>query len=128
VEVLTLAETAAYLRTSEEAVLKLVDRGTLPAQRIGGEWRLLKRAVADWLRVGSLRTPPLPWVLEHPFWEELFCALEQRILSKLPAPERPSVKPGSKQAVLRHFGVFKDDADVEEQLAGVRARREAAGE
>jgi hypothetical protein len=30
--------------------------------------------------------------------------------------------------VLRHFGVFKDDADLEEQLAGIRARRKAAGE
>ena len=38
-EVLTLGEAAAYLRVSEEAVLKLVDEGTLPGQRIGDEWR-----------------------------------------------------------------------------------------
>jgi hypothetical protein len=58
-------------------------------------------------------------MLDHPFWEELFWALEQRILSKLPAP---SAKPGSKQAVLKHFGVFKDDADVEDQLTGRTCR------
>jgi hypothetical protein len=113
--------------------LELAEKGALPAQRIGGEWRFLKRAVVEWLRIGShvsreFRMFPLPWMFEHPFWEELFRALEQRILSKLPAPERPSAKPGSKQAVLRHFGIFKDDADVEEQLAGIRTRREARGE
>jgi excisionase family DNA binding protein len=48
-EVLTLAEAAAYLRAPEGAVLELVDQGTLPAQRIGGEWRFLKRAVVEWL-------------------------------------------------------------------------------
>jgi excisionase family DNA binding protein len=132
-EVLTLAETAAYLRVPEEAVVQLVGQGALPAQRIGGELRFLKRALVEWLRFGPhlsrefWRLPP-PWMLEHPFWEELFWALEQRILSKLPAPEHPSPKPGTKQAVLKHFGVFKDDADVDEQLAGIRARREAAGE
>jgi excisionase family DNA binding protein len=133
VEVLTLPEAAAFLRASEEAVMELVDTGALPAQRIGGEWRFLKRALVELLRFGphhsrEFRMFPPPWVFEHPFWEEMLWALEQRILSKLPTSGRPSAKPGSKQAVLRHFGVFKDDADVEEQLAGIRTRREAAGE
>jgi excisionase family DNA binding protein len=133
VEVLTLPETAAYLRVPEEAVLELVAKDSLPGQQIGGEWRFLKRAVVDWLRFGThfrheFRMFPPPWMLDHPFWEDLLQALEQRILSKIPAPERPSAKRGAKQAVLRHFGVFQDDADVEEQLAGIRARREAAGE
>lgn len=132
-EVLTLPEVAAYLRVPEEAVLELVTRDALPGQQIGGEWRFLKRAVVEWLRFGphfrrDFRMFPPPWVLDHPFWEDLFQALEQRILSKIAALERPSPKPGSRQAVLRNFGVFKDDADVEEQLAGIRARREAAGE
>ena len=132
-EVLTLAEVAAYLRVPEEAVSELVSKDGLPAQKIGGEWRFLKRAVAEWLRYGphffhEFRMFPPPWVFDHPIWEDLIQALERRILSKLPAPERTSAMPGSKQAVLRHFGVFKDDADVEEQLAAIRARREAAGE
>jgi excisionase family DNA binding protein len=132
-EVLTLPEVAAYLRVPEQAVLELVTRDALPGQQIGGEWRFLKRAVVEWLRFGpnfrrEFRTFPPPWMLDHPFWEDLFQVLEHRILSKIPASERPSAKPGSKQAVLRHFGVFKDDADVEEQLTGIRARREAAGE
>ena len=121
------------MRVPDGAVLDLVTKDALPGQQLGGEWRFLKRAVVEWLRFGSLfrrefRMFPPPWMLDHPFWEEMFHALEQRILSKLPIPERPAAKPGSKQAVLRHFGVFRDDADVEEQLAGIRARREEAGE
>jgi excisionase family DNA binding protein len=126
VEVLTLAEIATYLRVPEEAVLALIAKDALPAQQIGAEWRFLKRAVVDWLRFGphsyqEFRRFPPPWVLDHPFWEELFQALEERILSKLPTPERPSPVPGSKEAVLRHFGVFRDDDDLEEHLARIRA-------
>ena len=132
-DVLTLPEAAAYLRAPEEAVLELVDKGALPAQRLGGELRFLKRALVEWLRFGphfyhEFRRFPPPWVLDHPFWEDLLLALEKRILSKIPAPENLPAKRGTKQTVLRHFGVFQDDADVEEQLADIRARRKAAGE
>lgn len=132
-EVLTLPEVAAYLRVSEEAVLELVTQDILPGQQIGGEWRFLKRAVVEWLHFGSLsrrefRMFPPSWMLDHPFWEEIFQRVQQRILSKLSISEGPDTKPGSKQAVLKHFSVFKDDADIEKQLADIRARREAAGE
>ena len=132
-EVLTLSEVAAFLRVPEEAVLELVARDAVPAQQIGGEWRFLKQAVVEWLGFGSqfrreLRMVLPPLLFAHPFWEDLLKELERRILNKFPAPERPTPKPGSKEAVLRHFGVFKDDADLEEQLASIRARREAAGE
>lgn len=132
-EVLTLPEVAAYLRVPEEAVRESVTKDALPGQQIGGEWRFLKRAVVEWLHFGPLfrrefRMFPPPWTLDHPFWEEWLHTLEQRILSKLPPAERPAAKSGSKQAVLKHFGVFKGDADLDEQLADLRARREAAGE
>ena len=90
-EVLTLSETAAYLRVPEEAVRELATSEKLPAQKIGGEWRFLKRAVADWLGRGT-------------------------------AP-----KPGSREAVLRAFGAFRDEDDLEEQLAALRAIRKASG-
>jgi excisionase family DNA binding protein len=133
VDVLTLAETAAYLRVPEEAVLALVAKEDLPARQIGGEWRFLKRAVVEWLRFGprfyhEFRKFPPPWMLDHPIWEDLFQALEHRIVNRILTHERPSAKPGSKQAVLKHFGVFQDDADAEEQLAAIRARREAVSE
>jgi len=131
-EVLTLPEVAAYLRVPEEAVLELVAEDALPAQKIGGEWRFLKRAVAEWLRLGprvyhDFRMFPPLWMPDHPFWASLSHTLEKRILSQLPTPESPAAKRGSPEAVLRHFGVFRDDADVDEQLASLLTQREAAG-
>jgi excisionase family DNA binding protein len=131
-EVLTLPEVAAFLRVHEEEVLALAAKDALPAQKVGGEWRFLKQAVVEWLRFGPhfhrdfLAIHPL-WMLDHPVWEGLLRVLEKRILSQLSAVEKGSAPPGSKAAVLRHFGVFKDDGDLEEQLAGIRARRQAAG-
>lgn len=129
-DVLTLTEAAAYLRVSESAVHRLAEQGALPGQRIDGEWRFLKRVVNDWLRFGpflSRESPsiPLSWLFDLPMWEELIRSLEQRILSKLPESESRSPPPGSKRAVLRHFGIFKDDPDLEAQLADIRARRKA---
>jgi excisionase family DNA binding protein len=128
-EVLTLEEAAAYLRVSEEELKDLVERREAPAQKIGGKWRLLKRALTDWLRFGTsfsreMWKIPYPWIPDHPFWDEFIHMLEHRILGRL---KSSSPKRGSSEAVLKHFGVFKDDDDLEEQLAGLRALREAGG-
>ena len=86
-----MGEAAVYLRVPEEVVAELAASETLPAQKIGGEWRFLKRAIVDWLGRGT-------------------------------AP-----RPGTREAVLRAFGVFRDEDDLEEQLASLRAMRKAAG-
>ena len=50
-EVLTLRETAKYLRVSTDEVLRLVKEQTLPGRRIGSDWRFLKSAVQEWLTI-----------------------------------------------------------------------------
>jgi excisionase family DNA binding protein len=52
-DVLTLGEAAAYLRLSEADVLQLIAEQSLPARRVGHEWRLLLAAIHDWLRVST---------------------------------------------------------------------------
>jgi excisionase family DNA binding protein len=52
-EVLTLAEAAAYLRLSDEDVVRLVREQALPGRRIDREWRFLKAALQEWLRSPS---------------------------------------------------------------------------
>jgi excisionase family DNA binding protein len=47
--VLTLDETAAYLRLPAETVVRLVGQQGLPGRHIDGEWRFLKSAVDGWL-------------------------------------------------------------------------------
>ena len=49
-DVLTLEETADYLRVSVEAAEELAVRGAIPGRRIRGEWRFLRSAIEDWLR------------------------------------------------------------------------------
>jgi excisionase family DNA binding protein len=124
-EILTLEEAAAYLRVPEIALRKMATEGGVPAQSIGNEWRFLKRALEDWLRSCGRRDgyPFSPaWLLDSPFAEELVLLIERRLLHQLEAaaPER-----GSKAAVMKHFGMWKDDRDMEEQLANLRAQREA---
>src|SRR5438067_13336215 len=85
-EVLTLSETAAYLRVDEDAVRRLADDGTIPARRIGKEWRFLKSAIQYWLAGCS-------------------SGMEAR-----------AAKPGSKERVLATAGIWKDDPSVDEML------------
>src|SRR5713101_7422958 len=49
-EVLTLAETAEYLRVTENEVARLVRDQGLPGRKLGDDWRFLKTALQDWLR------------------------------------------------------------------------------
>jgi excisionase family DNA binding protein len=129
-EVLTLQEAASFLRVSEEALAELADHHAIPAQRIAGEWRFLRRALANWLAYGpdfyhELRRFP-PWAFEYPPLDELIPFVAKLVLSKLTSGEQPA-KRGTKQAVLKHFGVFRDDQDLEERLKDARVRREAGG-
>jgi excisionase family DNA binding protein len=48
-EILTLSELAEYLRLAESTVYKLTREGTIPAQKLGKQWRFHKGAIDRWL-------------------------------------------------------------------------------
>jgi excisionase family DNA binding protein len=82
--VLTLAEAAAYLRVPEADLLQLVNQREIPARQIGGEWRILKPALQDWLR-GSLPKPSKEAVLalagawkDDPYLDEMLRDIYKR--------------------------------------------------
>jgi excisionase family DNA binding protein len=52
-EVFTLPEAAAYLRVTEDEVVKLAASRQLPGRLIGGQWRFLKSAIQHWLGAGT---------------------------------------------------------------------------
>ena len=54
-EVLTLEGAAAFLRVSEDAVLRLVVQQMLPGRQIDGQWRFLRAALADDESLSDLR-------------------------------------------------------------------------
>ena len=59
-EVLTIEETAEFLRLPEEVVRFYAGRLMLPGRQIGDQWRFSRRALEDWLAVrrGSRRFEP----------------------------------------------------------------------
>ncbi len=50
--VLTLREAAAYLRVTEDEVLRVVHEQGLHGRQVGSEWRFLRSAIDDWLLTG----------------------------------------------------------------------------
>ena len=56
--VMTIGETAAYLRLSENSIYRLVQDGTLPAARIGRTWRVSREALDQWLTERMLDNLP----------------------------------------------------------------------
>jgi excisionase family DNA binding protein len=55
-DVLTLADAAALLRVSEEALRARVEARELPGRRFGEEWRFSRSALLAWLEQGE-RSP-----------------------------------------------------------------------
>lgn len=55
-DVLTLEETASYLRMPTEAIERVATRGQLPGRRIEDSWRFLREAIDEWLRSSDSRT------------------------------------------------------------------------
>ena len=47
--VLTVEETADLLRMADDKVIELAESGSLPARRIGEEWRFNRAAIMQWL-------------------------------------------------------------------------------
>jgi excisionase family DNA binding protein len=121
-EVLTLPEAASYLRVTEEALTALLEDNAIPAQKIGQEWRFLKRALNVWLWAGRNYYRDMhgfpPWLFDSPFVDELAHLIFQRVRAELLATERQATpKPGSKEAVLQIAGMWKDDPWVKSRVA-----------
>ena len=55
-DVLTLEETADYLRLPKETIEQQAARGRIPGRRIENAWRFLKAAIDDWLQSHDGRT------------------------------------------------------------------------
>ena len=49
-ELLTVAETAALLKTTKQQVRKMISQQLIPARKIGREWRISRQCLEDFLR------------------------------------------------------------------------------
>jgi excisionase family DNA binding protein len=48
-EIMTIGETAQYLRISPSSLYKLAQAGRIPCQKVGRHWRFRKEALNRWL-------------------------------------------------------------------------------
>lgn len=55
--VMTLTETARYLKVSEKTVLRMVQSGQFPGVKVSSQWRFVRAVVDDWLNVGMHARP-----------------------------------------------------------------------
>jgi excisionase family DNA binding protein len=52
-QVMTLKEAASFMRVSQKTLRERARDGRVPGQRVGREWRFLKRALEEWLAQGQ---------------------------------------------------------------------------
>ena len=52
-DLLTIAETADYLRISTKTLSKLIATGDLPARKVGNQYRISRRALEKYLTMGK---------------------------------------------------------------------------
>ena len=49
IEIMTIRETAEYLRISLSSLYKLAQDGRIPCQKVGRHWRFRREAIDRWL-------------------------------------------------------------------------------
>jgi len=53
-ELITVEETAEYLRVTKKTIYRLLRRGAIPATKVGQQWRFDKAAIDEWLQQKSV--------------------------------------------------------------------------
>ena len=56
-EIMTLAEVADYLQLAERTLLRMAQRGDIPAAKVASQWRFMRSLVDDWL-ITRMKTLP----------------------------------------------------------------------
>ena len=57
-ELMTLQEVAVYLRVTDKTIYRLLKQGSIPATKVGHQWRFDKASIDEWLQrksVGVMR-------------------------------------------------------------------------
>ena len=52
-DILTIKELSAYLKISDKTIYRLLDKGDIPAFKVGNVWRFEKREIDRWIKEKS---------------------------------------------------------------------------
>jgi len=79
-ELMTVEEVARYLRVTKKTIYRLLKRGSIPASKVGRQWRFDKTAIDEWLHQNSVVTKAAILVIDD---EEIIRALFKETLEEL---------------------------------------------
>jgi excisionase family DNA binding protein len=71
-EFMTLEEVADYLRVTTKTIYRLLEKGTVPAIKVGHQWRFDRNALDTWLRQNSRKAGGNILVIDD---DESICSL-----------------------------------------------------
>ena len=54
-KLMTVEEVADYLRVTDKTIYRLLDRGSIPATKVGRQWRFDTASIDNWLRQNSVK-------------------------------------------------------------------------
>jgi nitrogen PTS system EIIA component len=94
-EIMTIAQVAEYLQLAEKTVLRMVQRGEIPAAKVASQWRFLRPVVRDWLLARMQTLTP-----HAPVGGDSLLPLQEIIRPELMTLD---VQPGPKEAILRQL-------------------------
>jgi len=98
-EIMTVAEVAEYLQLAEKTIVRMAQRGEIPAAKVASQWRFMRSLVREWL-VGQMQTLPAGRLDEVARREDALLPLHEMIRPELMSLD---IKPGPKDAVLRQI-------------------------
>ena len=74
---LTLEEVADYLRVTKKTIYRLLERNSIPATKVGRQWRFDKDSIDVWLRQNSIERGANVLVIDD---DETLCSLFKETL------------------------------------------------
>jgi PTS system nitrogen regulatory IIA component len=98
-EVMTLKQVAEYLQLADKSVLRMAQRGEIPAIKIASQWRFLRTVVRGWL-AAQMQVVPRQKLPGPAGWDEDLLPLREVFRAEL---MNLRVEPGPKEAVLRQL-------------------------
>ncbi len=77
---MTVGEVADYLRVTKKTIYRLLEQGTIPATKVGHQWRFERSSIDDWLQRNSVGVKASILVIDD---EEVVRSLFKETLEEL---------------------------------------------
>ena len=129
-EILTLTETAQYLKVAEKTVHRLIKDNKIPCVRVGGQWRFMKSMIDDWLisRMEVVPKNDLAAVMENGITEITISGLVSGIIHPLSGKSGEEVLKNLIVPLVRDGNIRNSDKYLEKLVNRENMASTAIGE